>query len=391
MFAQSSESFVAEGEHYSVTSTVSETFSADVLEFMEAFYGLYRSYMHFDPTERKTSMRVQIFGKKSEFDAYLRDVLGESRDSFVFLQYQDPKKSRLVGYRGESEEQLWKSLIHHGYVQYIKTFIPGPPLWMQKGFAVYFENCRYDWDRGEVVFRPNYGWVQSLRDKLDRDPSISDRELFIPVEQLLTIDQAGALDNLGAFYSQSWALIHFLLHSEQKSYNRLLWDSISALSPQAEQDENERRIISRAFEWVNKEQLLEDFLAHVDGIQTFPDLVQGGINAYEDQSYQEAVELFQRALELRNNHYVPEYYLGLIAYQRGDYSKAEYHYLEAVDHDGMTDLLYYALGVNAYADERRDESLYYLQQALEFKGDYGQQAQELIARIEKERAGSEDS
>jgi len=60
---------------------------------------------------------------------------------------------------------------------------------------------------------------------------------------------------------------------------------------------------------------------------------------------------------------------------------AEYYYLSAVKKDGNSDLLYYALGVNAMADNRLEDSSFYLEQAVENEGPYSDKASKLIDEV----------
>lgn len=378
----SQDSFNYRSDHYSVTTQVDQDFTEDTAAFMEAFFDLYTSYLHFDPETVEQPMKVRIFNTKEDYDSFLQNVLGETRSSFVFLHYSDPKKSELVGYYLDDQRTLEKKLIHHGFTQYIKTYIPNPPLWIQKGFAVYFENSTFDTEKQTAVFHPNHAWVPALREKLHQDASLSDPEVFIPVSNLLFLDQDTAARNIESFYAQVWGVVHFLVHSEKKAYNRLIWDVLSALDPEAGLRANENRVVDRAFEWVNKDALISDFVSFIEELKTFPDLIQTGIDAYAKEDYEQAEQAFTDAKSLRSDHYVPDYYLGLISYNRSEFSMAEYHYLSAVKKDGNSDLLYYALGVNAMADNRHEDSTFYLEQAVETDGPYSEKASELIEEVE---------
>lgn len=382
--AFSQDTFNYRSDHYSVTTRVNQEFTENTAVFMEAFFDLYTSYLHFEPEVLDYKLKVRIFDNKTEYDKFLQDVIGETRGSFVFLQYPDPKKSELVGYYLDDHNAFNKKLIHHGFSQYIKSFIQNPPLWLHKGFAVYFEESSYDPEMQKAVFKPNHTWVASLRQKLRQDSSLSDPEVFIPVSSLLFLDQETAAQELEAFYSQVWGMVHFFIHSEKKSYNRLIWDAISALEPEATLQQNERRVVNMAFEWVNKDALVADFVGFMqEDLHTFPDLIQMGIDAYAQEEYEKAETAFTQAQSLRSDHYVPDYYLGLIAYNRGEFSMAEYYYLASVKKDGNSDLLYYALGVNALADNRLDDSSFYLEQAVEKQGPYSDKAAKLIDEVEE--------
>ena len=378
----SQDTYNSRSDHYSVTTRVNQDFTEDTAEFMEAFFDLYTSYLHFDPETVEQPMKVRIFDTKQAYDNFLQNVLGETRSSFVFLHYTDPKKSELVGYYLDNQTELQKKLIHHGFTQYIKTYIPNPPLWIQKGFAVYFENSTYDSEKQTAVFHPNHAWVPALREKLRQDPSLSDPDIFIPVSNLLYLDQDSAAQKIESFYAQVWGMVHFLIHSEKKAYNRLIWDAISALDEDAGVRVNENRVVDMAFEWVNKDVLVSDFVSFMEELATFPDLIQKGIDAYAKGEYDRAEQAFTDAQTLRSDHYVPDYYLGLISYNRGEFSMAEYYYLSAVKKDGNSDLLYYALGVNAMADNRLEDSNFYLEQAVENEGPYSEKASKLIDEVQ---------
>jgi len=390
-FVYSQNTYTFRSDHYTVVSGISEEFSQETAQFMEGFFELYTAYLHFDPKSLSSSMKVRIFSDKTAYDAYLQSTIRETRGSFVFLQYPDPKKSELIGYFTEPLDSFRKKIIHHGFVQYIKGFIPNPPLWLQKGFAVYFENCSYDAGTGKVTFHPNHSWVETLRSKIAQDASLSNPELFIPVQNLLYIDQDAAVRNLESFYAQSWGLIDFLIHSPKKNYNRLLWDAIAALESSATMNTNEKNVVSRSFEWAAKDQLVADFVDYIANMPTFPDLVQKGIDAYAMGELDSAESAFQQAVSLRQDHYVPYYYLGLIYYNRGEYSMAEFYYLSAVKNDGHADLVYYALGVNAYADNRMDDSSFYLGQSVETGGTYSSYATELIGEIKANEEAEPES
>jgi tetratricopeptide (TPR) repeat protein len=389
LFAQESASHSS--EHYSVVSRVGGDHAAKTADMLEAFFELFESYMHFDPEELSAPLRVRIFDSKQDYNEYLDSVIEEQRDSFVFIQYSDPAKSELVGFYEGDDDLYRRRLIHHGFVQYLKAFIPNPPLWLQKGFAVYFEGSQYKSSEKKAEFAHNYDWVTTLRTLLREAEQTEGDTRLIPVNSLLYLDSEAANKDLEAFYAQVWGTIEFLAHSEQEQYNRLLWDAISALSPDASQKENEQRVVDQAFSWVPREQLTEDYVEYVQGIKTFPELVRNGMDAYAGERLDKAQSAFKEALGLRKNHYVPYYYLGLINYDKGDYSMAEYYYQSALEAGGEAPLINYALGVNAYADNRLGDADRYLQKSLQAGDNYSDRVKKLQEKIKAQRGGSDGS
>ncbi|MFP4617944.1 MAG: tetratricopeptide repeat protein [Spirochaetaceae bacterium] len=380
VFAQTMHSF--ESDHYKVRSELGAEHAEETARMMEAYFDLFQSYLHFREDDLASPMKIRIFREKSDYDSYVDSLISETRDSFVFLHYQKkPEKSELAVFHSEDSELYRKRLVHHGFIQYIKSFIPNPPLWLQKGFAVYFEQSTYNEAKDEAMFRHNYSWIPFLREVLEESDDSND---LISPNNLLYIDGDGANRNLEAFYAQSWGMIQFLVHSDKKSYNRLLWDSISALSSEADKRTNERTVVNRAFEWVPRESLISDFIRFVQNVRTFPDLVDLGMESYSQGNYDDAERHFLDALKLDEDHYAPHYYLGLIYYEKGEYSMAEYYYQEAERAGGDKALIRYALGVNAYADRRLEDAEYYLAEAQEEDSSYSEQVERLLKIIEGE-------
>ncbi len=199
----------------------------------------------------------------------------------------------------------------------------------------------------------------------------------------MTIDVEKANENIEAFYAESWALVSFLIDSNVKEYNRMMWDSLSALDPQATMAENSKKIRAEVFSWVTDEQFYTDFQTYLASVKTFPELVRDGMAYYSDGKYDEAESAFLKAIDRNAAHDIPYYYLGLINYARGEYTLAEYYYLTSQQMGGDLGLTYYALGVNAYADNRFDDAKNYLRKANEADPFvYGKKSQSLLSKIE---------
>ncbi len=366
-----------ESEHYRVVSQVSVNHAARTASKLEAMLGLYNSYFHFDVDELDTKLRVRIFSSKSGFDSYLNRVIGETRDDFIYLHYRDLSRSELVGYNLEGEEFDF-ALTHQNFVQYIRAFVANPPLWLREGFAVFFEQAEYDEDFEQVVYRENLSWLGTLKELVQGSSSRS----LIPMEQMLTIDVETARERINVFYPQAWGMISFLVNAENRDINRILWDSISALHPSASMEENARRINERALKWVDREFLGEALVEYVNERKSFKGLVEEGMDLYADGQLNPAEENFVKATKLRDDNYIPFYYLGLINYDKGNYDLAEFYYQESLSRGGNETLTYYALGVNAFAANRFDAAASFLQQVTDAgETEYREDAEELLGRI----------
>ncbi|WP_319562221.1 tetratricopeptide repeat protein [Marispirochaeta sp.] len=377
MFAQAPDFSQANGDYYRVHYQGPESRSQDLARQLDACAELFEEYLHFERSGLKVKLRVRIFPTQENYKKYLKDIIGEPKDSFVYLQYSDPAMNELVGY--ETGAGFENSLVHHAFIQYLKSFITHPPLWLQKGMAIYLENSRYNPERGRAEYHENLAWLKSLKTYIALDTEV------IPVSILLTMDVAAANRRIESFYAQSWGLVHFLLNSENKDYNRILWDTLSFLKSDASRQENETLVLDKGFGWVNKDLFLSDFEEYINTVKTFPDLVQEGIIAYNRGDFDAAEELFNRSLELKKDHYIPYYYLGLIQYARQDYTVSDNYYQRALERGGSRGLIYYARGITAYSARNDEEAKDFLSSAVEADPEgYGVKARELLSRLETE-------
>jgi tetratricopeptide (TPR) repeat protein len=385
IFAQSPSLFVTETEHYRIYSEVDAETTEYVGKGLEAFFELYNNYLRFDISILNTKLNVRIFADKGRFDEYLTSVVGETRNNYVYLQYSTLKKSELLCYPLDDIESIKAALIRHSFIQFIKSFVKNPPLWLQQGFAVFFERSIYDEEHDLAVYKENLGWLATLQSMIGETStytSSSDSDL-LTLSQLLQPDASILQEKNEIFHAQSWGFIMFLLNSDNKNYNRLLWDSLSVLKNDGTLKENEMKVQSKAFDWVNEYLLYTDFTNYIASIKTFPDIVREGVDLYTLGNYEDAEKAFIRAISLDGSHYIPYYYLGLIHYAQEDYSLVEYYYQSSLMLGADSALVYYALGVNAFADDRFEDSKSYLREASRLKPTaYSKKTDRILQRIE---------
>jgi tetratricopeptide (TPR) repeat protein len=376
--AQDASFYSATTSHFRVLSDVGSTFSRDVARKMEAGLELCEEYLRFDLAEIPLPLRARIFRSKDDYDRYLMGLISETRSDFVFISYRDRARSELVGFQREAPD-FDASLLHYGFIQVLNSRIPGAPLWLEEGMATYLEGSRYDPAGGRFDFRPNLAWLDSLK-RILQDPVLASR---YGLQDLLLADRRAAETNIEVFYPAAWGLVYFLLESPDRRYNRILWDSISALDPAATVGENSRRALEKAFAWIALPELEEALRAYILSLSTFNDLVQEGVQLYGSGALEDSRALFLRAADLRSDSYIPPYYLGLIAYQSMQYDEATRRYQEAQRLGADPALVSYALGVNAFADQDYALAAEYLNRAQEIDPvGFADKADALLQRIE---------
>ena len=383
-FGQVPSLFLSESDYFKVYSEISADHADLTAAKMEAFLDLFNSQLRFDLNGLPAKMTVRIFKSKERFNTYIKTIIDEEKNNFVFLQYSDPAKSELVGYYSETAEYD-TALIRHGFLQFLKTFVRNPPLWLQTGFAVYFEKSQFDAENQIAVFKENLSWLPTIKSLIDTAVSggSTGTNSFLSVNDLLGPGAEVLRTKKDLFYAQTWGLVTFLIGSENKQNNRLLWDSISRLKPALSQRENEDIVKTKVFSWASRTALINDFVSFISSIKTFPDLLRDGVDLYTMGDLTGAESSFIKAVAMQGEHYLPYYYLGLIQYSKKDYSLAEYYYQSALILGANADLIYYALGVNAFADSRYNDAENYLNQAVSLNAaEYTDKTQKLLKRIE---------
>ena len=370
---------MAESNKYRVYTDISKEIAQYAATAMDEYFKLYNRYFHFDENKLDSKLQIRIFQSKDGFDNYLSTIIPGTSNSYVFLQYKNTKRSELVTYSMDDTDKMKKTLIHHGFVQFLKTFIPQAPLWMQKGFAIYFEKSLYNDQDNTVTFQENLDWAVTLKKYIAADRKDPLNQKLFSISDLLSIDTTEANKNINVFYAESWALVSFLINSKYSEYNRVLWDAISSLKQDASKIENEAAIIKSSFVWTDKNTFLTDFYFYAESIKSFNELVQDGIKAYSEGNLGEAERTFIKGMIINENNYIPYYYMGLINYARKDYAMAEYYYHSTAERGGDTNLLNYALGVNSYANNNSEDAVFYLSKVE--SGDYYNKSIELLTSL----------
>jgi hypothetical protein len=364
----------SESARYVVYSEIGTDRAADLNARLEALFVLYNGLFHFDSASLPAKLHVREFKDKAGFDAYLNQVAGETKDDFVYLHYSNLERSELLlfvkdGAEGEA------SLAHQAFVQYLKAFVKNPPIWMRDGFAVYFESARWDAKARAMGFPENLAWLETAK-------ALQAKNAFIPLARFLSMSQEESRASLDVFYPQSWAFASFLVNAKDKAWNRLLWDSISAIRRDAALGENQLAVSNLAAAWYGMDDTQKAFVGYVASRKTFADLLGEGVAAYNAKTFDVAKADFEAAAKLDPASYVPPYYLGLIAYAAGDYGLAEFNYRSALQLGCDAATTNYALGVNSFAQNRVEDAKTFLVAAKTASPErYGAKADELLKRL----------
>ncbi|MGA2612868.1 MAG: tetratricopeptide repeat protein [Spirochaetia bacterium] len=376
-YAQQPAQYLVETDHYRVVSESSQSQAEDLSRRMEAALSLYNSIFHFDLSLLPAKLNVKIFKDLDSFNGYVSSVISQTRTDFVFIAWSDPSKSELLCFPKE-EKAFTASLLHQGAIQFLKGFEDNAPLWLREGVATYLDASTYGESSGTFAFRPNLLWLDGLKANIRGE----NPEKEIPFSDLLSYTRDMAQARQEVFMQESWGLVQFLLASPGADYNRILWDSISALDPRASLEANSAKVRKRAFSWVTDQKLRQDFETYVLSLKTGNDLVRDGIDQYAKGDFTAAERTLSNAVELQPDASAGWYYLGLIAYSKKDFAKADDLYMKAFQLGANAATINYALGVNAFAAGRNADAAKYLKFAKDADpATYGDKVDALLKRI----------
>jgi hypothetical protein len=359
----------ATGAYYEVRSALGAEDAQAIARDLDQRFQTYNRLFRFDPSALTGKLKVRAFANEADFDAYLKEALGETRDGACYLHYSKPERSELTFVRSAGNLES-RAFAHQAFVQFIRAFVPNPPAWIREGFAIFYETLNYDRSQGNLVYEENLAWLETIKKWGQTAPALD------------AVILGNGTADAAKFQPAAWALVSFILNSDNEDYRRDLYESLLLLDPSATTDGNTAKVAARLAAWTDPAQALSDLTAYIGGRKTFGELLDEGRAAYTNKEAVKAELAFMQAAELRPSHYAPYYYLGLLAYERKDYSLAENHYRTSLQLGADEALVSYALGVNAMADDRPAEAKAFLDRAKTVAPTrYGAKADELIARL----------
>jgi tetratricopeptide (TPR) repeat protein len=339
---------------------------------LEGRFAIYTRLFRFNPHLLSMPLKVRLISDTAAYDDYLIGRLGGKNDGALYLHYRQPERRELVINYGDSPGAAWERVLpYQSFIQYLRSFIPSPPSWIEEGFAIYFSTLSIE--GGETAYTENLSWLERVK------------ELPIPPVQdilLLGTQDTGASLSREDYSALSWALVSFFLNSGNEDYFRSLLECFLLLSPGAGLTENSVAAAGRIEDWNGFENLDRDYRSYIKARKTFPELMNEGRQAYGEGDFDMAETAFAGALDLRPDHYTPHYYLGLIAYSRGEWDKAEHHYSDSLEREGDKALIYYAMGLNAAAAEQAERAAEFLRLAVSADpARYREKANVLLRRL----------
>lgn len=332
---------------------------------MEERFDVYNRLFRFDPAAAALPLAVRSIADTDTYNQYVSSKAGTVTPGAVYLHYAQSGKRELVINRGSAGEG--PALPYQAFMQFFRAFVSQPPEWMREGFAVFFSTLGSNAE-GQLTYEENLAWLDTVKNMKDRPAP----------DAILGGDASGT----GDFQALAWSLVSFLLNSGSEDYLRSLTDSFVTLSNTAAAAQNTEAVMKRILLGSSAENLAKDYQSYLDSRKTFNELIAQGEKAYALGDKAGAELAFRGALQLKPAHFVPFYYLGLLAYGESNFTLAGQYYRTSLQNGADSALVLYALGLNSAAAGKGAEAADYLRQAAQAAPDrYKDKAEQIIARL----------
>lgn len=187
--------YEAKTAHFVVASDASAEVCAQVGKVLEEALGIY--HQKFRPLERKGTARVYVF---SGAETYLEYAADQGRDLSGTLGVYIPRFRELCVFLHENRPELWNTVRHEAFHQYLHNFVERAPIWFNEGYAEFFGFARREQGSTKV------GQVDAQQAELAREV-LDD---FTPLAELFVMEPGEFMADADVHYPQSWAVIHYL-------------------------------------------------------------------------------------------------------------------------------------------------------------------------------------
>lgn len=171
----------------------------------------------------------------------------------------DDLESMVRQMQARSKMDILGAAAHEGWHQFFHWYVTSwieLPSWINEGMGDYFYAAKPHEEPGKRI-PAELGRLNEMRLPVIR--SAVKRKKHVPIEQILRYSQREYYANPGVCYAEGWALCHFLLHSDDPRYQKIIPDFIRLI----EKDGNVSDVTARAFRGVDLAKLEEEWMAWV--------------------------------------------------------------------------------------------------------------------------------
>ncbi len=267
----------------------------------------------------------------------------------LFLRTPD-RNYILVRLDTSASEEHPYATVYHEYTHFLNRKADWLPLWLNEGFAEFYQNTDID-DKEVRLGQPSREDILYLRE-----------HSLLPLATLFAVDHASPYyhdeQKFSVFYSESWALTHFLIINDRIKNTHRLQDYTQNLSDgedpltAAQNAFGDLKRLQQALDAYVQQGVFDFFKMplvsnvdeaslHVQTIATADaDAVRADVLLYNGRK-EEALALVESALEDDPQNALAHETMGFLKYRDGDIQAARKWYAEAVQLDSQSYLAQY--------------------------------------------------
>jgi len=205
---------------FTVVSQISESdtraWADEFNQFIEALKGVLSTNDQFLP-----KLTVVLFAREKDFDLYRPIGANGKVQEWVAGYFSRQETWSVIGLADRLEDESMRRVIFHEGVHW---FVSGDqrryPMWLNEGLAELFST--FESHKDKVT------WGRSI----DAHVISLQRKSLLPLQQLLLVSHSDPMFNEGnrtsLFYSESWALVHYLVFGYRKNAQGSLNEFLTA-------------------------------------------------------------------------------------------------------------------------------------------------------------------
>lgn len=308
---------------------------------------------------------VIVFKSANDYKPYKPLKKNGENDDFVMGHFQAGKDVNYILLSTEGDPARVYQIIFHEYTHFLLRNNLGEtniPPWFNEGIATYYETLLID-DKRKIT-------LGNVPDKL---LTLLRKNSLIPFETFFNFDNLSLHEQdeeaVGLFYAQSWALIHFLVHSNNGSrkpqldeFLKLVMSGKNPKTAFAEAFQTDYTTIENELKkYIERKSFETTSFTQKDSSSFVSELTTSGLTEAETKAYlgdflfhsgryAEAEIHLQDALKLKPDLAIALTALGLISVQQNDFIEAEKYLEQAVKSNSANFLTYFYY---AYALSRK--------------------------------------
>lgn len=214
--------FVHESANYVVKSDIDRETCAAAARMLEESYRSYRQRLAPVPGVERRKFQVFLFGGEAGYLDYAADVLGDEPDNTAGVY--SPLLKQLLIWNLPDRAEMFATVRHEGFHQYLDRLVAEPPIWFNEGMAEYYELADLvggEWKEGQV----HAGHVALLRARPGD---------WLPLARFFALGYEEFYgERAPLHYAQAWLVVHHLRHGPKESRARFdaLWAALLAGKP----------------------------------------------------------------------------------------------------------------------------------------------------------------